>query len=455
MAVSGETLFSIIIYAADTNRVYFRDCIESVVSQSYGNFELVIVDENKTTDLGRIVSEFFPEDLRIIYRHLNRPFGRARALNYAMETAHGDYYLFLGQHDRLSGNALALIVSETKKEAFSLLYTDSDELDASERVNPHFRSGFNVELLRQENYIGTSFVVKAADLVGIGPLRAELVYYPEWEFLLRHVERKKKVAHLPALLFHVRPDDDSLLDDSREAKKEKRKKEAEEGKKKAREAVTLVTAHLRKCGLSAEARPGPRTGTVKVDYDGSQYDVRREDYLFLRDRDILVLSRSPLTKLFGALNQPDVAAVGCRFLGGGLTVDNAGYIFDENGISYPACHGQSILTPGYGDRISFRQDVSAVDLGFCLINRRFYDRSGGFNGDLLGRDIMMDFFLKAKASGRRIIYDPSVTVYRTKKGPESSEASNAALLDRWKDRVRKGDPYYNSNLPMGVTNYTL
>lgn len=450
-----DILFSIIIYAAHTNRLYFRDCIESVVAQSYGTFELIIVDENPGTDLGRIVSEFFPEDPRIIYRHLRRPGGKARALNYAIDTAKGQYYVFHGQHDRLSGNALALIAAEAaKKPAFSILYTDCDELDGADRVHPHFKSALNIELLRQTNYIGTSFVVSAAAYVGLGRFRTELSFYPEWEFLLRASDRRMKFVHLGGLLFHIRPDDGLTPEEPAELAAWKKAKK-EEDKKAAREAGAIVTASLKRLGLTAEVRKGSRPGLVKVIYDGSGWDIHRNDYLLLKDPGVRALSHHALERLYGVFRQPDVAIVGCRFIGSGLTVENAGYIFDTNGLSYPACHGQSILAPGYEGRISLRQDVSAVDLSYCLIDKKFYERCGGFDGDLTGRDIMTDICLKAAAAGRRVVYEPAVTAYRARNGAPSSEASNAALLDKWKKRIRKGDPYYNPNLPMGLSNYTL
>lgn len=450
-----DILFSIIIYASHTNRIYFRDCIESVVAQTYGNFELIIVDENPGADLGRIVSEFFPEDPRIIYRHLRRPGGKARALNYAIDTAKGQYFVFHGQHDRLSSNALSLIAAEAaKKPAFAVCYSDHDGLDGADRVNPVFKPGFNVELLRQTNYIGNSFALSAAAYVGLGRFRTELSCYPEWEYLLRAADRRMKFVRIPGLLFHIRPDDGLTPDDPTELAAWKKVRK-EEDKKAAREAVTVVAASLKRLGLTADVRKGSRPGLVKVAYDGTGWDIHRNDFLLLKDPGVRALSRRALERLYGVFRQPDVAMVGCRFIGSGLTVENAGYIFDTNGLSYPACHGQSILSPGYGGRISLRQDVSAVDLSYCLIDRKFYERCGGFDGDLVGRDIMTDFCLKAAAAGRRVVYEPAVTAYRARGGAPSSEASNAALLDKWKERIRRGDPYYNPNLPMGLSNYTL
>ena len=450
-----DILFSIIIYASRTNRVYFRDCIESVVAQDYPAFELIIIDENPGTDLSRIVSEFFPDDPRIIYRHLRRPAGRAWAYNYAVDTARGQYYVLHGQHDRLSSNALSLIAAEAQKEqGFAVCYTDCDELDGGDRVNPRFKSDLNIELLRQTNYIGAAFAIRASSFVGLGKFRTELSFFPEWEFLLRAVGRRAKVSHISSLLFHIRPDDGLTPDDPGEAAAW-RKEQKETEKKKMREAVTVVDASLRALGISAGVSAGSRPDTVRVTYDGGAWDIKRDSFLLLKDKNVRVLSRHAVERLFGCLNQPGVAAVGCRFVGSGLSVENAGYIFDTNGVAFPACHGQSVFGPGYGGRISLRQDVSAVDLSFCLIDRKFYERCGGFDGQLVGRDIMTDFFLKAAAAGRRVVYEPAVTVYRGHQDLKSSGDSNSALLDRWKKRIRRGDPYYNPNLPMGLSNYTL
>ena len=90
------------------------------------------------------------------------------------------------------------------------------------------------------------------------------------------------------------------------------------------------------------------------------------------------------------------------------------------------------------------------------------EKLGGFRKGLLGRDAMLDYCLRARAAGYRVIYEPGVKVHRNYSTPESSKQSHDNLLKYYgeegsseKVRFANSDEFYNTNLPMGVSNYYL
>ena len=59
---------SVVIWLHETREAYFRDLLESLVSQTYDRWELYVLDQNPSMGFAAMVSEFFPEDDRAHYR---------------------------------------------------------------------------------------------------------------------------------------------------------------------------------------------------------------------------------------------------------------------------------------------------------------------------------------------------------------------------------------------------
>ena len=72
---------SVIVWLHETKEAYFRDLLESLVSQTYDRWELYVLDQNPAYGFSSMVAEFFPEDDRAHYRQLKNSKGRAYAYN--------------------------------------------------------------------------------------------------------------------------------------------------------------------------------------------------------------------------------------------------------------------------------------------------------------------------------------------------------------------------------------
>ena len=94
---------------------YLPECIESVLGQTYGNFEFILVDDGSPDHSGEICDEYAKKDSRI--RVFHKPNGGLmHTRRYALERAQGDYYVFLDSDDYLSLNTLETLsryISET------------------------------------------------------------------------------------------------------------------------------------------------------------------------------------------------------------------------------------------------------------------------------------------------------------------------------------------------------
>lgn len=441
-------LISVIVWTCGTNHVFFKECIESLLGQSIdeNEYEILILDENPDDGVKILLDEIAKQDQRIRYRRLGHGSGLAYALNLGVHHAKGDVVFLMGQHDRLDERMLAVLKEEyTLHGECDIIYTDHDELQGINRTAPHFKPDFSPELLRHINYIGDFISIKREAVRTLGNFRENLTAACVYDYLLSAYEKKAFVRHIPRLLYHLR------ITGGTESSQEVKKAE----KKAYREYMTVVGAHLKRMGISALVEPDRKMRFWNIDYDGSDYRNHRRDYILIHEDGVRVVSRSATDRLYGMLKQPDVGIVGVKVQSSMFRTDNCGYIFDRNGIAYPACHNIPSSDAGYDMRAIIPREVSMVDPGYCMVDAKFYRRVGGFDPALSGRDLMLDLCLKARRAGLRVIYDPMVTVRSSKETDISSGASNEQLMRRWGDVIDQGDPFYNRNLPAGVENYFL
>lgn len=87
---------------------YISECIESVLHQTYTNFELVLVDDGSPDKSGRICDDYAKLDSRIKVFHKENH-GLIHTRRYAIEKASGDYYVFLDSDDKIKQDALETI----------------------------------------------------------------------------------------------------------------------------------------------------------------------------------------------------------------------------------------------------------------------------------------------------------------------------------------------------------
>lgn len=94
---------------------YIRQCIDSILNQTFRDFELILVDDGSRDNSGAICDEYARRDARIRVLHTeNRGPGMAR--NTAMGISTGEYLMFLDSDDLLDGeNSLSILLNCIEK----------------------------------------------------------------------------------------------------------------------------------------------------------------------------------------------------------------------------------------------------------------------------------------------------------------------------------------------------
>lgn len=106
--------FSVIVPAYKV-QAYLTACLESVLSQSYEDLELIAVDDRSPDVCGEIIDEFAARDPRVRAVHLARHTGLGPARNAGSAEATGDYLLFLDGDGTLTPHTLRAVADRLKE----------------------------------------------------------------------------------------------------------------------------------------------------------------------------------------------------------------------------------------------------------------------------------------------------------------------------------------------------
>ena len=136
---------SVVVPVFNTEESYFREAVESLLSQTYCDFELLLVDNGSDSYIAEIVREFADE--RIRYHRLKTNCGSAYARNYGIERAVGKYIAFMDSDD------ISLSERLEKQVSFLEEHPEVGCLGANVQVIGETESGDNFNELRSHHEI--------------------------------------------------------------------------------------------------------------------------------------------------------------------------------------------------------------------------------------------------------------------------------------------------------------
>lgn len=142
-----EILVSIIVPVYNAEK-YIKKCIESVIAQTYGKWELLLVDDGSTDSSAEICKKCL-SDNRIHYLfQKNR--GVSAARNLGLESAFGDFCLFLDSDDFLASTCLERCVEEIELNSLDTLQFGFDKVALDGTKLSHF--GVDTDVYRGKEY---------------------------------------------------------------------------------------------------------------------------------------------------------------------------------------------------------------------------------------------------------------------------------------------------------------
>lgn len=204
---SYRPLISIIIPVYNVASEYLVQCIESILNQSYQNFEICLADDcsTKQETLDTLKSyEKRDNRIKVCYRQKNGHISEAS--NSAFEMAEGEYIGLVDHDDVLVSTALTEVVTALNKDrSIDLIYTDEDKLDADgKRVEPHFKPDFAIDNFLAINYICHFTVIRKSIVEMVGGFRKGYEGAQDYDLFLRVANISENIYHIPKVLYHWR-----------------------------------------------------------------------------------------------------------------------------------------------------------------------------------------------------------------------------------------------------------
>lgn len=135
-----EDLVSIITPTYNCGK-YIKETIESVINQTYTNWEMIIVDDYSTDNTTDIVKQYQQEYSNIIYKILDKNSGAAIARNTALKMAKGKYIAFLDGDDLWLPEKLEHQINFMKDNNYIFTYTKYSEIDENSSELGYIMSG--------------------------------------------------------------------------------------------------------------------------------------------------------------------------------------------------------------------------------------------------------------------------------------------------------------------------
>ena len=221
---SSAPLISVAVPAYRTPETFLRQMIDSLLAQTYGNWELCIANGSPDDEqMKQVLAEYTQRDSRIRVQELKENLGIAGNTNAALAMTEGEFAGILDHDDLLAPDALfemakmirqgfhdedglAATVYREDGNDYEMLYTDEDKVDMDGKTHfqPHLKPDFNIDLLRSNNYITHFLAVKRSLLDRVGGIRSDFDGAQDYDFILRCAEQAGAIGHIPRILYHWR-----------------------------------------------------------------------------------------------------------------------------------------------------------------------------------------------------------------------------------------------------------
>lgn len=120
--------FSLVVPVYNTEPSYFHQCMDSILGQDYrGDYEVILIDDGSTTDIGGICDSYRQKDSRVTVVHQENR-GVSEARNEGMDRAGGDWLYFIDPDDWIESDALssaAAILEEHNPDILCVAYEEN------------------------------------------------------------------------------------------------------------------------------------------------------------------------------------------------------------------------------------------------------------------------------------------------------------------------------------------
>lgn len=474
--------FSILVPVYNTPIEYLREMIDSVLEQTYGNWELCIANASPDNErIFEVLNSYHDSRIKIVNVPENE--GISQNTNAALNIATGDYIALLDHDDLLEPEALfeytKCINGDSSIEA---LYSDEDKVMGREVFSPNFKPDFNKELLRSGNYICHFFATKRAIADAIGGFRKEYNGAQDYDFIFRATREAEKTAHIPRILYHWRIHKESTADNpfskeyAFEAGLEAISDDlitsrdygiVEETENMGFYNVRYEIKDYQKVLISVFAKSEKSFKKYKKELEVAlnypnfeiEWNKRSPDkviqntnyeYILFVDEGIKFSSGDFLTEMMATCNRKEIGAVSIRLNKRGKTL-HGGLKIGDGTIKY-LFNGLNRHFTGYMHRASITSYVRGATISCLLVKKAAVLKAEPLK--LKSREaIAVNWALFLEKTNKHVVYRGRVVGEAFFDLPGIRKNDLVTLREYWKERIYSQDPFYNDNLDQSKLGY--
>lgn len=494
--LSSNPLISLVVPVYKTPRNYLEEMLGSLVTQTYSNWELVVVNASPDDEVvSDVLASCDDPRIRVIDHPEND--GINGNTNAGIAACKGEYVGFIDHDDYLEPNALFEYVSEIIRHPdVDVLYSDEDSFDDDgEHFLPLFKPDFNRDLLYSNDYaihleMVSRRIIEETERSGDRTNGAQ-----DYDLMLRGVEKARRITHIPQVLYHWRKHEGSTNAGNAESKPYVEKA-----------CMTVLHDHFSRRGIpvTIEQEPVPftyrllptpscrrkvsvivdangedqrghldrlrdllpddaelvvtgRLGSVAAKRNAAARRANGELLLFLAD-DVMPLSEDAVDVMAAYFERPEVGLVGPQLLYPDGQRYCSGLIIRSDGRLTYANQGIPGWDGGYNGRANRPSNWTALSHAAQLVRRDEFVTLGGYSTAYSTIEYAAtDLCLRMRANDKLVTY----TSFARMSHSEPSQRRFAPLLDReanslegdrkrlqkrWPETDGWSDPAYNVNL---------
>ena len=205
--LTRRPLISVLVPVYNTDALWLKKCLDSVLAQLYPHWELCIADDASPAEHVRPILEKYEKmdkRIRVVFRQSNGHISAAS--NSALALASGDYVALLDHDDELTPDALYEVASLIERRPdLDMIYSDEDKVDVKGRSHsPFFKPDWSPDTFLSLMYTCHLGVYRTALVRGLGGFREGFEGSQDYDLVLRLTEHTGSIAHIPKILYHWR-----------------------------------------------------------------------------------------------------------------------------------------------------------------------------------------------------------------------------------------------------------
>ena len=218
-----------ILLATYNGEKFVKEQIESILNQTYENFNLIISDDASTDNTLNILEEYEKKDTRIKVFKKEKNKGLIDNFEFLLKNVTSDYFMFSDQDDIWKKDKIEKSINKLKEESLGLVYTDLEIVD--EKLNVIYPSYWkykqiykkiikynNFEALYLNNFVtGCTILAKSKYIKYILPLprNSKFVLHDYWTALI--VSAKDKISYVEEPTIQYRQHKNNRVGSSRKS----------------------------------------------------------------------------------------------------------------------------------------------------------------------------------------------------------------------------------------------